>query len=203
MTPSKDASSLAPPSAAKNEDRREWLRIDDRLLLEYRLFDEPADAMNLHLPPATEDTIASAVSKSTLDLLARAGETFADSPLLPWVSKIDWMLETILKSLVKSHPGSVAIARLTDVNISAGGLGFSTPRRFRVDDVLALKVILPPFTTIEASARIIRVTEMGKGSAEFYVATHFNDLPADDQEHIIRHILHIQAERLRARKAAH
>lgn len=203
MTPSKDLSFLTPPSAAKNEDRREWLRIDDRLLLEYRLFDEPADAMNLHLPPATEDTIASAVSKSTHDLLARAGETFADSPLLPWVSKIDWMLETILKSLVKSHPGSVAIARLTDVNISAGGLGFSTPRRFQVDDVLALKVILPPFTIIEASARIIRVTAMGKGDTGFYIATHFSELTADDQEHIIRHILQVQAERLRARKATH
>ena len=58
------------------------------------------------------------------DLLMRGGETFAGSPLLPWVSKIDWMLETILKSLVKSHPGSVAIARLTDVDISAGGVGF-------------------------------------------------------------------------------
>jgi hypothetical protein len=95
----------APYTDIKNEERREWLRIEDRLLLEYRRSDEPAEAMNAHLPPATEDTIATAVSKPTIDLLVRAGETFAGSPLLPWVSKIDWMLETILKSLVKSHPG--------------------------------------------------------------------------------------------------
>lgn len=187
----------------KNDERREWLRIDDRLLLEYRLFGESPDAMNLHLPPATEDTIATAVSKPTLDLLARVGEAFAGSPLLPWVSKIDWMLETILKSLAKSHPGSVAIARLTDVNISAGGLGFTTPRRFEVDDVLVLKVILPPFTMIEASARIIRIRPTEKGDAEFHVATQFVGLAGDDQEQIIRHILQVQAERLRARKAAH
>lgn len=203
MTSSSDLPFRTRLADAKNEDRREWLRIDDRLLLEYRLFDEPADAMNLHLPPTTEDTIATAVSKPTLDLLARAGETFADSPLLPWVSKIDWMLETILRSLVKSHPGSVAIARLTNVNISAGGLGFSTPRHFQVDAVLVLKVILPPFTMIEASARIIRVTAAEKGDTDFQVATQFIELPADDQEHIIRHILQVQAERLRARKAAH
>jgi hypothetical protein len=132
-----------PHTDSKNEERREWLRIEDRLLLEYRRFDEPAEAMNAHLPPATEDTIATAVSKPTIDLLVRAGETFAGSPLLPWVSKIDWMLETILKSLVKSHPGSVAIARLTDVDISAGGLGFDTPRQFQAEDLLVLKVILP------------------------------------------------------------
>ena len=148
MTPSHDRFRQSPYTDIKNEERREWLRIEDRLLLEYRRSDEPAEAMNAHLPPATEDTIATAVSKPTIDLLVRAGETFAGSPLLPWVSKIDWMLETILKSLVKSHPGSVAIARLTDVDISAGGLGFDTPRQFQAEDLLVLKVILPPFSMI-------------------------------------------------------
>lgn len=187
----------------KNEERREWLRIDDRLLLDYRRADEPLEAMNQYLPPATEDTIATAVSKPTLDLLVRAGETFAGSPLLPWVSKIDWMLETILKSLVKSHPGSVTIARLTNVDISAGGVGFDTPREFQADDLLVLKLILPPFSMIDATARIIRVTPVGDSSTEFHVATQFVELGGDDQELIIRHILQVQAERLRTRKAHH
>ncbi len=203
MTPSPDRQLQRPHNDIKNEERREWLRIDDRLLLEYRRCDEPAEAMNAHLPPATDDTIATAVSKPTLDLLVRAGETFADSPLLPWVSKIDWMLETILKSLAKSHPGSVAIARLTDVDISAGGLGFDTPREFQADDLLVLKVILPPFSMIEATARIIRVSPAEKGTTGFHVATQFVELGGDEQELIIRHILQVQAERLRARKAAY
>ena len=203
MNPSQNRFRQETRTEIKNEERREWLRIEDRLLLEYRRFDEPAEAMNAHLPPATEDTIATAVSKPTLDLLVRAGETFAGSPLLPWVSKIDWMLETILKSLVKSHPGSVAIARLTDVDVSAGGLGFDTPRRFQADDLLVLKVILPPFSMIEATARIIRVTPAEKETTGFHVATQFVELGGDDQELIIRHILSVQAERRRARKAAH
>ncbi|MBI4003026.1 MAG: PilZ domain-containing protein [Nitrospira defluvii] len=203
MTPPRDVWCRISHSDPKNEERREWLRIDDRLLLEYRLFDEPAAAMNLYLPPATEDTIATAVSKPTMDLLARAGETFAGSPLLPWVSKIDWMLETILKSLAKSHPGSVEIARLTNVDISAGGVGFNTPRQFQADDVLALKLILPPFSMVETTARIIRVTTAGKGEVGCHVATQFVELAGDDQELIIRHILQVQAERLRARKTAH
>ncbi len=203
MASPKNLSGMTPHADVKSEERREWLRIDDRLLLEYRLSDEPAEAMHRYLPPVTEDTIATAVSKPTLDLLARAAETFAGSPLVPWVSKIDWMLETILKSLAKSQPGSVQIARLTEVDISAGGVGFITPRQFRPDDVLALKVILPPFSMIETTARIIRVTAAGKGATGYCVATQFIDLAGDDQELIIRHILQVQAERLRARKAAH
>ncbi len=203
MTPSHNPFASSTHLDLKNEERREWLRIDDRLLLEYRRVDEPVEAMNLYLPPATEDTITTAVSKPTLDLLVRSGEAFAASPLLPWVSKIDWMLEMILKSLVKSHPGSVAIARLTDVDISAGGLGFDTPRQFQADDLLILKVILPPFSMIEATTRIIRVTPLDSGTGGFHLATQFVELSSDDQELIIRHILQVQAERLRARKAAH
>ena len=203
MRPSPEQLLQHPHHDNKNEERREWLRIDDRLLLEYRRADEPLEAMNQYLPPATEDTIATAVSKPTIDLLIRAGETFAGSPLLPWVSKIDWMLETILKSMVKSHPGSVAIARLIDVDISAGGLGFNTPREFQADDLLMVKVILPPFSMIETIARIIRVTPLEQGKAGFHLATQFVDLGGDEQELIIRHILQVQAERLRTRKAAH
>ncbi|MGB3398101.1 MAG: PilZ domain-containing protein [Nitrospira sp.] len=202
MTPSPDRHAQHPHKDINDDERREWLRIDDRLLLEYRRYDEPAEAMNAHLAPATEDTIATAVSKPTLDLLVRGGETFAGSPLLPWVSKIDWMLETILKALVKSHPGSVAIARLTDVDISAGGLGFDTPREFQADDLLMLKIILPPFSMIEATARIIRVTPAERDSTGYQVATQFVELGGDEQELIIRHILQVQAERLRARKSA-
>jgi hypothetical protein len=199
----KDLSRKPSHANPKNEERREWLRIEDRLLLEYRLVDEPAAAMSSYLPPATEDTIATAVSKPTIDLLTRTGETLAGSPLLPWVSKIDWMLEAILKSLAKSHPESVDIARLTYVDISAGGLGFNTPRLFQAEDVLALRLILPPFSMIETTARIIRVTTPVKGESGYHLATQFVELAGDAQELIIRHILHVQAERLRTRKAAH
>ena len=203
MAPTNDLSHQQTLANIRNEERREWLRIEDHLLLEYRLVGEPATAMNAYLPPATEDTIATAIAKPTIDLLAGAGETFAGSPLLPWVSKIDWMLETILKSLAKSHPGSVDIARLTTVDISAGGLGFNTPRLFETDDVLAVRLILPPFSMVETTARIIRVTDAGKDATGYHLATQFVDLAGDDQELIIRHILQVQAERLRARKTMH
>ncbi|MGC3973829.1 MAG: hypothetical protein QM771_05530 [Nitrospira sp.] len=74
MRPSPERPLQRPHHDIKNEERREWLRIDDRLLLEYQRADEPQEAMNQYLPPATEDTIATAVSKPTVDLLVRAGK---------------------------------------------------------------------------------------------------------------------------------
>jgi hypothetical protein len=186
--------------AYKTEERREWLRIDDRILLEHGLVGEPFDSANSDSSPVTEEAIATAVAKPTLDLLSRAGESLAGSPLLPWVSKIDWMLETILKSLAKMHPGSVSIARLTEVNLSAGGLSFVTARQYKSGDLLALRLILPPFTLIHATAKISRIIAEGGPGSGYRVASQFEQLAADDQEHIIRHILQVQAERLRARK---
>ena len=59
------------PLTIHNEERREWLRIDDRLLFDYRLADEPAGSPPPEMPVVTEDIIAMMVSKPTLDLLAR------------------------------------------------------------------------------------------------------------------------------------
>ena len=187
------------PAVPKPEDRREWMRIDECLLFDYRLVDDPAAASVL--PPVTKDMVSALVHRPTADMIAREGESFDGSPLLPWISKIDWLLETILTSLTAIHPGSVSIPRLTEVNISAGGLSFLSPRPFDADAILALRFIVPPFTHIQTQARVIRAVPAGRGEAEFRIATEFTTLSADDQEHVIRHILRTQAERLRARKA--
>jgi c-di-GMP-binding flagellar brake protein YcgR len=86
-----------------------------------------------------------------------------------------------------------------DVNLSGGGVGFVSPREFAAGDQLAIKLILPPFILIQARAKVIRSVSQADGQG-FAIATEFVDLKADDQEHLIRHILHAQAERLRARR---
>lgn len=180
-----------------SEDRREWLRIDDNLLLEYRLLDESAEMPATVSEPVTDEVIAAAVGKPTAELLAHSGEALSDSSLVPWMMKVDWLLEVLLKTVAKAHPGCMDIARVTAVNISGGGVSFTSPRQFKAGDRLALKIILPPFTPIQTVIKIIRSSPdpQGQGCA---LATEFIDLTADDQEHLIRHILRTQAERLRA-----
>jgi hypothetical protein len=179
------------------DERREWIRIDDTLLLEYRLSGESAVASSREQPSVTPDVIAAAVGKPTADLLARSGDAFSESALLPWVMKVDWLIEVILKTLAKAHPGCMEIARMTHVNISGGGISFVSPRPFTAGDQLELKMILPPFVPIHTMAHIIRSSPDPQGQG-FALATEFVDLKADDQDHLIRYIIHTQAERLRA-----
>ncbi len=192
--PSSAVSHSSPVDAS--DDRREWIRIEDTLLLEYRLVGESAEAAFREQPSVTPEMIASAVGKPTADLLARSGDTLSESALLPWVLKVDWLLEVVLKTLASAHPGCMEIARMTNVNISGGGISFVSPRPFDPGDRLELKIILPPFTPIHTVVNVIRTSPDPHGHG-MWLATEFVDLGENEQDRLIRHIIQTQAERLR------
>jgi len=197
------STTMLPPSTkttkSLSDERREWIRIDDRVLFEYRLLTDPAEGPTPGILPVSNEAIAAAIAKPTSDLLLRSGEQLAESPLLPWIMKVDWLLEVIAKQLAKMQPEGIAIAQVADVTLSGGGIGFLSPRNFSVDDILRLKIILPPFTPIHTTACVIR-SEPAKDGMQYEIASEFTDLSPADQEHLIRHIIQTQAERLRGRR---
>jgi hypothetical protein len=196
------STTMLPPSPkttkSLSDERREWIRIDDRVLLEYRLLTDSTERPIQGLPVSNE-AIAAVIAKPTSDLLLRSGGQLVESPLLPWIMKVDWLLEVIVKALAKMQPEGIAIAQVADVTLSGGGIGFLSPQNFAIDDMLKLKIILPPFTPIHTTARVIRST-LAKDGMQYDIASEFTDLSPDDQEHLIRHIIQAQAERLRARR---
>ncbi len=182
-----------------SDDRREWLRIDDRVLLEYWLLTDQAEGPTPGILPVSNEAITAAIAKSTSDLLFRSSEQLAQSSLLPWIMKVDWLLEVIVKTLAKMQPEGISIAQVADVTLSGGGIGFLSPRHFTVADTLRLKIILSPFIPIHTTAQVIRSAQ-AKDGINFDVATKFIQLNPDDQEHLIRHIIQTQAEQLRGRR---
>lgn len=198
------SSTMLPPSTettkSMSDERREWIRIDDRVLLEYRLLGDQAEESTPSLLPVSSEAITAAIAKPTADLLLRSGEQLAESPLLPWIMKVDWLLEIIMKQLAKMHPDGIAMAQVSDVTLSGGGIGFLSPQNFSVDAMLSMKIVLPPFIPIHTTARVIRSTQ-AKDGIKYDIATEFTQLSPDNQEHLIRHIIHTQAERLRSRRS--
>ncbi|MBS0151736.1 MAG: PilZ domain-containing protein [Nitrospira sp.] len=193
-------SALSKSHSAEPDERREWIRIEDRVLMEYRLVTEGETSVPVELSRATPESIASVVSKPTVDLLARSSEIMVDSAILPWIRKVDYLLEVILNALATSQPSSVTLAQPMEVSLSGGGIGFVSTREFTVNDQLAIKLILPPFTMIRVHVKVIRAVPEADGQG-FTIATEFVDLMPDDQEHLIRHILYVQAQRLRASRS--
>lgn len=184
-----------------SDDRREWLRIDDRVLLEYRLVTEAEDLPTPGVLPVGNQALADAIHKPAADFFSQHGEELAHSPLLPWMRKVDWLLGVIVMTLAQMHPSGVPIAQAVDVDLSAGGISFFSLRNFAVGDVLSLKMVLSPFTPIQTTAEIIQAIPSQDGSG-YDIGTKFVELSPNDQELIIRHILQTQAERLRAKRNA-
>lgn len=193
--------SMEAPTSTSQDERREWIRINDRVLMEYRLLLESGHTLPVEAGAPTADMISTAVGKPTADLLTRSGDSLVGSPVLPWIMKVDYLLEVILNALAAGRPDSVAMARPMDVNLSGGGVGFVSDRELSIGDQLAVKLILPPFILIKATIRVIRAMPQAGGQG-YAIATEFVDLKPDDQEHLIRHILQAQAEQLRARRKA-
>ena len=65
--------------ATQSEDRREWLRIDDRVLLEYRLITELEESSMPGMPPVSDQAIADAPGMTLLSVCGQ--KTVKDAAL--------------------------------------------------------------------------------------------------------------------------
>jgi hypothetical protein len=131
--------------------------------------------------------------------------TIRDPLLLQMVTRIDWMLTSILRTLGKDKNLKQAVPEFTKVNLSGSGIKFFSQEAHLVDTFLVLRLILRPFIPIQAIGRITRIDSKQKGEEKgFEIAVEFTQISPDDREAIIRHILRSQAsmQRLRLKKPA-
>jgi hypothetical protein len=200
MAPKEKLSDLATTAAAAlGDERRELLRIDDRLLIEYWKVGEPPPVIPLSPCGLSEETLAAMINKPTTEVLSQGSEM--PSVLVPWMMKIDWVLELVLRTLDRLSPQGIATPALTDVNVSGGGIRFNTSRRLAVLDQLEIEIILPPFAPVRTRAEVVRVmNDDSRFPADFYnIAVRFTTMTAEDKERLIRYVLQKQAARLRER----
>ncbi|MFZ1748401.1 MAG: PilZ domain-containing protein [Nitrospirales bacterium] len=129
--------------------------------------------------------------------------TIRDPLLLQMVTRIDWMLTSILRTLGKDKNLKGAIPELTKVSLCGSGIKFYSEDAYPLDSFLVLRLILRPFIPIQAVGKIVRVDAKSKGKEQgFEIAVEFTKISSDDREAIIRHTLRSQAtiQRLRLKQ---
>ncbi len=126
--------------------------------------------------------------------------TIRDPLLLQMVTRIDWMLTSILRTLGKDKNLKGAIPKLTKVNLSGSGIRFFSEEEFPIDSYLVLRLILRPFIPLQAVGRIIRIQPVTQDEQTgFEVAVEFSQIAPDDREAITRHVLRSEATLQRVR----
>ena len=167
------------------EDRREGVRVDDRVLLEYWLVTDAAH---------TTDTFRR-FAQIPLPISAETGESLRLDPLVvQWMSKIEWTLDAILRTLEHQSPRPSA-ARLMDVNVSGDGVRFLPERPLAEGDLIDLRMVLPPFIVVEARGEVMQMRPTGEClDPSHTVVVRFTDIAEEDREKVIRYVVQRQAE---------
>ena len=167
------------------EDRREGVRVDDRVLLEYWLVTDAGH---------TTDTFRR-FAQIPLPISPETGESLRLDPLVvQWMSKIEWTLDAILHTLEHQSPRPSA-ARLMDVNVSGDGVRFLPERPLAEGDLIDLRMVLPPFIVVEARGEVMQMRPTGEClDPSHTVVVRFTDIAEEDREKVIRYVVQRQAE---------
>ncbi len=181
----------------KSEDRRQDCRVDIPVCLWIELplaFSyEPIelDAAEFSQWQWEELAVSPDLVKAMVD---ENDLTVRDPVLLQMVTRIDWMLTSILRTLGKDKNFRQAIPELAKVNLSGSGIRFFSTQEFPVNSYLVLRMILRPFIPMQAVVKIIRTEPAQQGEESgFEIAAEFSQIAPDDREAIIRHVLRSQA----------
>ena len=83
--------------------------------------------------------------------------TIRDPLLLQMMTRIDWMLTSIIRTLGKDKNLKRDIPELAKVNLSGSGIRFFSEQEFPVDSFLVLRLILRPFIPMQVVGKINRI----------------------------------------------
>jgi len=187
-------------SKQKQSDRRAYIRVKDRILLEFEPIDEDDFRERVKAYEEGRDIPWSICThlQFAQDLslpLRKIREK--DEALATVLEVLDQKLNLILNKL--STEGDKCPATPYTVDLSAAGLAFFYPREIPKGTILKLDIgLLPQQQFFRCFGKVIRCVP--KGENKFEVGVSFIWIMEDDKERLIEHIFQRQVLQLRLRR---
>jgi len=113
---------------------------------------------------------------------------------------INLKLNLILTMLSGEKETSIFTQRPREVNLSEGGIGFTTDEKVEKGEILELKMLLPvfPIAIIKLWGKVVRTDPLPEGG--YRVGVCYVNVKEEDQEKIVHYIFKKQREFLRDKK---
>lgn len=179
-------------------ERREFFRISDRLLLEFKeigLQESLVLEKTLKEPDLSPDLPAPGA-----DALPERS-AFRKNELYAYLENIDRKLDAIIELL--SPKDNSFQSAYVDVTISGSGLKYCSPMKLDEGACLELRIGLPSFPgrPIRALGRVVRVTPTRTEDKEGWeTAVSFAAISEKDRDALVGHIFSRERERLRMKQ---
>lgn len=173
---------------SKGEDRREYFRMDVVLSLNYELVSQDSAADKETSPPAIADFPQEHTDSND-----------TNSGLFNLLKSIDYKLSYIIKSLSQNTSSvlSLPLLKLSEVNVSAGGVRFKCREEFTKGSILKITLGLPPShdsILLSALGEVVRVEKSTNKELIYDVAVRFLNLDDEARKDIMKYLLNAQRD---------
>jgi len=187
--------------APANRSRREFYRIDEKLLLSYKrlIADEEVEKESDIESMALFDEFSTMSQQIKLSL----SRMHYQSPEVSTCFKImDAKINLLAQSIFFKENKNVDMMR-RKVSISGGGISFEASEMIEDGGLLEIEIILPPeVKSLKLKATVVKSFELKHGIFTHVVATKFEGVNKLTQDAIVRHIMQAQSHLLRLEKEA-
>lgn len=193
-------------NAAPPQERREYFRIDDRVLLNLRPITEAeAAAVHERIVERVADRFTVAAnfavnSRATARLLHGLSSSSPDAAR--YMKLLDQKLNQLARLFVLDE-----IERgdypLLNVNLSAGGLVLPSRREFAAGELLEMRMVLyPDMVGILTVARVVYCERQAQQPGDFpwQVAVEYEHIRESDRDLLVSHIMARETELLRRQR---
>lgn len=182
-------------------ERREYFRIKNWLILNHEsieTLDEVPDIDELSSSESPRISLLHELSRLENENEAYLGSlTDKQSQLGNYLLNLNKKMELLTRFVVQSLDSDQN--ELTEVDISGGGLRFTSNQAYPIDQLMKIELLLvPECTGISAYARVVDCKT--KSAQQHEVALIFIKLRESDRDAIIKHVFKIQSKQLREDK---
>ncbi|MFP5505359.1 MAG: PilZ domain-containing protein [Gammaproteobacteria bacterium] len=188
------------------EERREYFRIDDRVLLNLRPITEAESAaVHERILERVADRFTVAAnfavnSRATARLLHGLSSSSPDAAR--YMKLLDQKLNQLARLFVLDEVERGDYP-LLNVNLSAGGVVFPSRREFAAGDLLELRMVLyPDMVGILTVARVVYCERLAQQPGDFpwQAAVEYEHIRESDRDLLVSHIMARETELLRRQR---
>ncbi len=181
----------------EEQERRRFFRIDDELVLSYRLVsnDETNIAGRMKDPENTLVSLASELEKMNEVSRIHLRQVEKESPeAARYFSFIEEKINLLAHHMLRESD-ELFMETARPVNLSGSGVSFASDSELSVNSCIELKFILSPsLAKITSLAKVVSCRPNGE---KFTIAAEFTRLNDSDRDLLVRHVVKKQMNDIR------
>jgi len=181
-------------------ERREYYRIDDSAIFSYHVLNqEKTDTENVSTAFEMIELFGQ-MNQQMSAALGRISENSSD--IATYLKGLDNKVELLAQMyLFKDNKHSLEPRR--QINLSAGGLAFGSDEKLKQGTLIAMDMILSTdLLCLHLTGRVIQISNEQLGDYPYRISVGFVDISDVEVDQIIKHIMRMQSEQLRAKREA-